>query len=58
MVILLLAGLSQVNAQVKYSNEFLAIGVGARTMGMGGAGIANVNDATAGYWNPSKLAGI
>jgi hypothetical protein len=44
--------------QVKYSNEFLAIGVGARTMGMGGAGIANVDDATAGYWNPARLAGI
>ena len=54
----MIAGLSQVEGQVKYSNEFLAIGVGARTMGMGGAGIADVNDATAGYWNPSRLAGI
>jgi len=46
------------SAQVKYSNEFLNIGVGARTMGMGGVGIAIVNDVTAGYWNPSALAGI
>ncbi len=58
LVILLIADLSQVNGQVKYSNEFLAIGVGARAMGMGGAGVANVNDATAGYWNPSQLAGL
>jgi len=55
---MLFAGFGQVIAQVKYSNEFLAIGVGARTMGMGGAGVASVNDATAAYWNPSRLAGI
>jgi len=45
-------------AQVKYSNEFLSIGAGARLMGMGGAGTAMVNDATAGYWNPSRLIDI
>jgi hypothetical protein len=42
-------------AQVKYSNEFLSIGAGARLMGMGGAGAAMVDDATAGYWNPARL---
>lgn len=47
-----------ITAQVKYSNEFLNIGVGARTMGMGGAGIAGINDATAGYWNPSGLTDL
>ncbi|MFA6481327.1 MAG: hypothetical protein WCW62_02030 [Bacteroidales bacterium] len=45
-------------AQVKYSNEFLSIGAGARLMGMGGAGTAMVDDATAGYWNPSRLIDI
>ena len=55
---LMFAGFIHAEGQVKYSNEFLAIGVGARTMGMGGAGIANVDDATAGYWNPSRLAGL
>lgn len=49
---------ASLTAQVKYSNEFLNIGVGARTMGMGGAGIALVDDVTAGYWNPSALLGI
>ena len=42
----------------KYSNEFLAIGVGARGQGMGDAIIARINDVTAGYWNPAGLAGL
>jgi hypothetical protein len=42
----------------KYSNEFLNIGAGARGMAMGGAQIASVSDATAGYWNPAGLTGV
>ncbi len=42
----------------KYSNEFLAIGVGARALGMGYAYTAAVNDVTSGYWNPAGLMGI
>ena len=45
-------------AQVKYSNEFLSIGVGARALGMSNSNIASVNDATSGYWNPAGLSGI
>ncbi len=40
----------------KYSNEFLNIGAGARSLGMGGANIATVKDGTAGYWNPARIA--
>ncbi|MES2560900.1 MAG: PorV/PorQ family protein [Bacteroidota bacterium] len=47
------------NAQIlKYSNEFLAIGVGARAAGMGGAVVASTDDATAAYWNPAGLMQI
>ena len=40
---------------VKYGAEFLAGGVGARALGMGGAYVSHANDVTAGYWNPAGL---
>lgn len=42
----------------KYSNEFLAVGVGARALAMGGAYTALVNDVTSAYWNPAGLLGV
>jgi hypothetical protein len=46
-------------AQVlKYSNEFLMLGVGARAAGMGNSVLASVDDATAAYWNPAGLTQI
>ncbi|MDW7690449.1 PorV/PorQ family protein [Flammeovirgaceae bacterium SG7u.111] len=42
----------------KYSNEFLAIGVGARGMAMSNSQVSIVDDATAGYWNPAGLLNI
>ena len=38
-----------------YSNEFLAIGVGARAHGMSGAVTATTNDLYSSYWNPAGL---
>ena len=51
---------SSVSAQTiaKYAGEFMAIGVGGRALGMGGAYVALANDATAGYWNAGALARI
>lgn len=42
----------------KYAADFLRIGVGARTAGMGGAYAAPANDAAAFYWNPAGLTGV
>lgn len=56
-IILLVFSTAILRAQ-KYSNEFLAIGVGARAHGMSGAQTAIVNDLTAAYWNPAGLSEI
>lgn len=42
----------------KFSNEFLAIGVGARALGMSNAQVSQVSDVTSGFWNPSGLVNI
>ncbi|MEM1115815.1 MAG: PorV/PorQ family protein [Bacteroidota bacterium] len=43
---------------VKYGAEFLASGVGARALGMGGAYVAHADDVTAGYWNVAGLDAV
>lgn len=42
----------------KYGADFLAGGVGARALGMGGAHVALADDVDAGYWNPAGLTGV
>ncbi len=42
----------------KYAGEFMALGGGARAMGMGSAFIAVANDATTTFWNPAGLVDI
>jgi hypothetical protein len=39
----------------KYSNEFLNIGVSARTFGMGFTAVSFIDDVTSGFWNPAGL---
>ncbi|HEY1039114.1 MAG TPA: PorV/PorQ family protein, partial [Bacteroidia bacterium] len=58
LLISLFLSASLLGQTVKYSNEFLAIGVGARQMGMGNAGISSTRNVTAGYWNPAGLSGM
>ncbi len=43
-------------SRAKYAGEFIAIGVGGRALGLGGAYTALANDVTAGYWNPAGLS--
>lgn len=46
-------------AQVyKYSNEFLSLGIGARSLALGGTGVAAPGDAFSTYWNPAALVEI
>lgn len=40
----------------KYAGEFMRLGLGARTWGYGGAGVAWSADATSVYWNPALLS--
>jgi hypothetical protein len=42
----------------KYAGEFMAVGGGARALGMGGAFAAVANDASTVYWNPSGVSGF
>lgn len=59
IALLSLSACLNTNAQIvigKYAGEFMAIGVGGRPSGMGGAFAAIANDVTAAYWNPAGLA--
>ncbi len=51
------AALAQTNAP-KYSNEFLNLGAGARSLGMGKTQVSLADDATASYWNPAALTNM
>ncbi|PIW69657.1 MAG: hypothetical protein COW08_05985, partial [Ignavibacteriales bacterium CG12_big_fil_rev_8_21_14_0_65_30_8] len=54
----IIVSLSSIYSQTtvsKFAGEFLAIGVGGRALGMGGAYTALANDVTAGYYNPAGL---
>ncbi|HEV8537949.1 MAG TPA: PorV/PorQ family protein [Bacteroidota bacterium] len=49
---------SNAASRAKYAGEFIAIGVGGRALGLGGAYTALANDVTAGYWNPAGLSNL
>ncbi len=56
IIIILASTLAGFAQAPKYSNEFLAIGVGARSLGMANAQTGITEDVTAAYWNPAGLA--
>ena len=55
ILMMLLAAVLGVNAQSKYSNEFLSLGLGARGLGMANTMCAITDDVTSAYWNPAGL---
>ena len=42
----------------KYSNEFLAIGIGADALGLGNSVVAQTGNVNSGYWNPAGLTHV
>jgi hypothetical protein len=55
LILLFVSGLADAQSLRTYAGEFLGLGVGARSLALGGAGVAISTDATAGYWNPAGL---
>lgn len=58
IILLLISSFTWAEAQKKFVNEFLNIGVGARAHGMFHAQVASVNDVSAALWNPAGLSRI
>lgn len=42
----------------KYSNEFLAIGIGADALGLGNSVVAQTGSVSSAYWNPAGLTRV
>lgn len=59
LAVLILSGFTSAQTVFsKYAGEFMAIGVGGRPLGMGGAYTAIASDVTAAYYNPAGLANL
>lgn len=56
LVIIFSLHLPKVNFATKYAGDFEELGVSARAIGLGGAYVAVVNDASAIYYNPAGSA--
>lgn len=56
LFIMLLLAAWGVQAQNKYSNEFLSLGIGARGLAMANTMCAISDDVNAAYWNPAGLS--
>ncbi len=58
IILLNFLSVSILGQSAKYSNEFLNVGIGARSLGMSRAFIASADDVTAGYWNPAGMVSM
>jgi hypothetical protein len=56
LILVLGAGAAHGQRIAKYGADFLAGGVDARALGMGGAYVSLADEVSAGYWNPAGLS--
>ena len=56
VILALAAGTAHGQRIAKYGADFLAGGVDARALGMGGAYVSLADEVSAGYWNPAGLS--
>ncbi|WP_236978523.1 PorV/PorQ family protein [Membranihabitans maritimus] len=56
IVVYLVLGFQEGKGQQIYGNNFLNIGVGARSLGMGKAVVATEKSVQSAYWNPANLS--
>lgn len=54
-LVLIFSSISFAQNAPKYSNEFLSLGIGARSLAMSGSTIASISDVNSSYWNPAGL---
>jgi len=57
-VAVLSGGFASTATADKFAGEFMALGGGARAMGMGGAFSAVAGDASTVFWNPAGISGF
>ncbi len=57
-VVVLSGGFASTATADKFAGEFMALGGGARAMGMGGAFSAVAGDASTVFWNPAGISGF
>jgi hypothetical protein len=57
-VLIAASSIAHAQSAATYAGEFMQLGVGARSMALGGAGVAISNDVTAGYFNPAGLTSL
>jgi hypothetical protein len=58
LISVLIMGATNSASAAKYAGEFLNLGAGARPISLGGAYVAAMGDALAGYYNPAGLSNI
>ena len=59
ILLLLFVCIFSVNSQiVKYSNDYLTIGVSSKNIALGNSVVANVNDFSSSYYNPAGLSNL